>query len=135
MLRITIQENEAVWSLNLSGKLAGPWVVETANVWRSAPRSGKQIEVDLNEVTGVDAAGRMLLASMQQAGARLLATGVANCALIAEIARGLGRRPRSGNVADGGLPEFIRRGGGRPGIRSGNAPTGQKTEPSRRRKR
>jgi ABC-type transporter Mla MlaB component len=121
MLRITVQENEAVWSLNLSGKLAGPWVVETANVWRSAPRSGKQIEVDLNEVTGVDAAGRVLLASMQQAGARLLATGVANCALIAEIARGHGRRPRNGDAADGGLPELVRPGGGLRNIRSGDA--------------
>jgi len=26
------------------GKLAGPWVAETANVWRLAPRSSKQVE-------------------------------------------------------------------------------------------
>lgn len=134
MLRITVQEDGAVWSLKLSGKLAGPWVAETANVWRSVLRSGKQIEVDLNEVTGVDAAGRMLLTSMQEAGALLRATGVANSALIAEIARGHRRRPRNGNVADGGLPEFIRRGSSRLGIRSGNAPRVQKTQPSRRRK-
>lgn len=133
MLRITVHENDAIWSLNLSGKLAGPWVAETANVWRLAPPSGKRIEVDLNEVTGVDAAGRTLLDSMQQAGARLLATGVANRALIAEIARGHGER--NGNAADGDLPEFIRRRGSRPGIRGGNTPSRQETEPTRRRKR
>lgn len=92
MLRITVQEESATWRLNLSGKLAGPWVMETANVWRSVLRSGKQIEVDLNEVTGVDAAGRTLLASMHEAGASLRATGVENSALIAEIAEH-GTRP------------------------------------------
>lgn len=92
MLRITLQEQIETWRLNLSGKLAGPWVAETANVWGSVARSGKQIEVDLNEVTGVDAAGRRLLASMHEAGASLRATGIENSALIAEIAQ-QGTRP------------------------------------------
>lgn len=85
MLRITVRESDETWRLTLSGKLAGPWAAETANAWRSAPRSGKQIEVDLNEVTGIDAAGRSLLVSMHQAGARLQATEVENSALISEI--------------------------------------------------
>jgi len=85
MLRITVQEESARWRLNFSGKLAGPWVTEAEKVWRSVLRSGNQIEVDLNELTGVDAAGRTLLASMHQAGASLRATGVENCALVADI--------------------------------------------------
>ncbi|MGP0072067.1 MAG: STAS domain-containing protein [Bryobacteraceae bacterium] len=93
MLRITVQESNETWRLTLSGKLAGAWVAETANAWRSAPRSGKQIEVDLNEVTGIDAAGRSLLVSMHQAGARLQATGVENSALISEIRTSRGKRP------------------------------------------
>ena len=92
MLRITVQEEISTRRLNLSGKLVGPWVTETANVWRSLLRAGKQIEVDLNEVTSVDAAGRTLLASMHDAGARLRATGVENCALIAEIAEARERK-------------------------------------------
>jgi len=96
MLRITVQENDAIWSLILSGKLAGPWVDETTNVWRLALRSGKKIEVDLNDVTGVDTAGRMLLTEMHQAGARLLTTGVANAALVTEITRRLHLRKASG---------------------------------------
>ncbi|HXK01136.1 MAG TPA: hypothetical protein VMS37_01965 [Verrucomicrobiae bacterium] len=86
MLRITVHEESATWRLNLSGKLAGPWVTETENVWRSVLRSGKPIEVDLNEVTGVDAAGRTLLALMHEHGAILRATGIEISALIAEVA-------------------------------------------------
>lgn len=95
MLRITVQETGTIWRLDLSGKLVGPWVAETANVWRLAPRSGKQIEVDLKEVTGVDAAGRTLLTEMHEAGARLLAAGVANSALIADITHRLKARNAS----------------------------------------
>jgi ABC-type transporter Mla MlaB component len=94
MLRITVHESEGTWRLTLSGKLAGPWVAETANVWRSAPHSDKQIEVDLNEVTGLDAAGRSLLVSMHQAGARLRGIGVENSALIVEITATHGTRRR-----------------------------------------
>jgi ABC-type transporter Mla MlaB component len=92
MLRITVQECDETRRLTLSGKLAGPWVAETANAWRLALRSGKQIEVDLNEVTGMDAAGRSLLVSMHQAGAQLQATGVENSALIFEIRTSHGKR-------------------------------------------
>lgn len=51
--------------------------------------------VDLKEVTGVDAAGRILLTEMHRAGARLLAAGVANSALITEITRRLKPRKAS----------------------------------------
>lgn len=99
MLRITVHEDSTIWRLSLSGKLAGPWVEETANVWRSAPRAAKQTEIDLKEVTGVDNAGRFLLAAMHRAGARLLAGGVANAALVTEIARG--RNSRRANLSKG----------------------------------
>jgi ABC-type transporter Mla MlaB component len=99
MLRITVQETSTIWRLDLSGKLAGPWVAETANIWRLAPRSGKQIEVDLKQVTGVDAAGRVLLTEMHRAGARLVAAGVANSALIAEITHRL--KPRKASTPRG----------------------------------
>ncbi len=43
------------------------------------------VEVDARQVTGVDEAGRKLLSTMHQAGARLIAEGVAMTALIEEI--------------------------------------------------
>jgi hypothetical protein len=86
MLRITVSENGTVCRLTLAGKLGGPWVAETESAWRSVPRPGKQIEVDMREVTAVDDAGRDLLTAMHRAGARLIARGVAITALIDEIA-------------------------------------------------
>jgi len=87
MLRITVDENSRLCRLKLAGKLGGPWVCETEKAWRSALRSAtKQIEVDMKEVTAVDDDGRALLASMHQAGARLVAQGVEMTALVEEIA-------------------------------------------------
>jgi outer membrane protein len=86
MLRITAHEEGSSWRLQLEGKLAGAWVLEAENMWGSAPVSGKQIEVDLTDVTAVDDAGQRLLQSMHQAGARFIAGGVAMKALVGEIA-------------------------------------------------
>jgi hypothetical protein len=85
MLRITLHQDGSQRRLELAGKLSGPWVAETERVWRSATCSGKEIEVDMREVTGVDGAGCELLAAMHQAGARLIAMGVWMTALIEEI--------------------------------------------------
>ncbi len=85
MLRITVQEDLSLWRLQLSGKLAGAWVAETENAWRSALVSGRQVEVDLRELTWIDEAGRCLLQAMNQAGARFIAKGVAVEALVEEI--------------------------------------------------
>ena len=90
MLRITVHQNGGQCRLELAGKLGGPWVAETENVWLSVPCSGKEIEVDIREVTGVDDAGRELLAAMQRAGACFTAEGVAMTTLIEEI---IGKQP------------------------------------------
>jgi hypothetical protein len=88
MLRITLHNDDTKCRLELAGKLAGPWVAETENVWRSASCSGKEIELDMREVTGIDDAGRELLVAMHQAGAGFVVEGVAMTALIEEIAGG-----------------------------------------------
>jgi hypothetical protein len=85
MLRVTLHQDGGQCRLELAGRLCGPWVSETENVWRSAPCSGKAIEVDMKEITGVDDAGRTLLAAMHRAGARLIAKGVWMTALMEEI--------------------------------------------------
>ena len=94
MLRITVQEDGTLWRLKLSGRLAGAWVAETENTWRSAPVSGRPVEIDIREVTGIDEAGRWLLRVMNKAGARFIAKGVAMQALIEEISGTLGRDRR-----------------------------------------
>jgi hypothetical protein len=85
MLRITVQEEGSLWRLHLCGRLAGAWVAETESTWRSAPVSGRRVEIDMTEVTWIDEAGRCLLEAMNQAGARFIAKGVAMEALVEEI--------------------------------------------------
>jgi hypothetical protein len=85
MLRITLQEDGSLLCLHLAGRLVGAWVAETENTWRSALVSGRSVEIDIREVTGIDEAGRCLLRAMSQEGARLIAKGVAMKALVEEI--------------------------------------------------
>ena len=85
MLRITLHSDDTKCRLELAGKLAGPWVAETEKVWRSVSCPCKEIELDMREVTGIDDAGRELLAAMHKAGASFAAQGVALMALIEEI--------------------------------------------------
>jgi hypothetical protein len=85
MLRITLQEDGTLWRLHLAGRLAGAWVAETENTWRSALVSGRPVEIDMTDVTGIDEAGLSLLRAMNREGARLIAKGVAMEALVEEI--------------------------------------------------
>jgi hypothetical protein len=88
MLRITVHQDGCQCRLELAGKLGGPWVAETEKVWRSVSCSGKEIELDMREVTGIDDAGRELLIVMHEAGAGFVVEGVAMTALIEEITGG-----------------------------------------------
>jgi hypothetical protein len=85
MLRIMLHQDGRPCRLKLAGRLSGPWVGETENVWRSALCSGEEVEVDVTEVTAIDSAGCELLAAMHHAGARLVAKGVWMTTLIREI--------------------------------------------------
>jgi len=97
MLRITVHQDGSQCLLELAGRLCGPWVGETERAWHSASCSGKEIEVDVREVTGVDGAGRELLAAMHRAGARLIAKGVWMTALVEEV---IGEQSFDGNKRD-----------------------------------
>jgi hypothetical protein len=85
MLRITVHEDGTLCRLKLAGRLGGPWVAETEHAWRCSLCSGKQIEIDMRELTAVDDSGLELLSAMYQAGAHLVAEGVWLTALIEEI--------------------------------------------------
>jgi hypothetical protein len=85
MLRITIHEGGKVCRLELAGRLEGPWVAETENAWRLSLGPDRKIEVDLRQLTGVDNAGRDLLAAIHLAGACLIVEGVWLTALIGDL--------------------------------------------------
>jgi anti-anti-sigma regulatory factor len=68
MLRITIHENAAAQTIQLEGKIAGPWVDEFGRTWRSLAASlgSKDLQLDLRGVAFVDAKGRQLLRNIYQ---------------------------------------------------------------------
>ncbi len=69
MLKITTRREENQCTLELEGKLAGPWVAELETCFRSERSRGGSICVDLHNVTFIDNAGKDLLAKLHREGA------------------------------------------------------------------
>ena len=84
MLRITVREDGKTERIEAAGKIGGPWVAELENAWHSVEAPGKEIEIDLKQVTGVDQAGLELLKRMHRAGARLVACGLMMTAVVGD---------------------------------------------------
>ena len=72
MLRITINSDSESTTCKLEGKLAGPWVPELEQSWRTELAGSRSIVVDLDQVSFVDAVGKALLARMHAQGAKLV---------------------------------------------------------------
>ncbi len=85
MLRITVIESGQTDTLELEGKLSGPWVAELEQCWRAALASGHSLRIHLRAVGYIDAAGKELLAEMHRQGAELVAVGCMTRAIVAEI--------------------------------------------------
>jgi hypothetical protein len=47
MLRIAVREEEKKGRIQAAGKIAGPWVAELENAWRSVQAPGKEIEIEM----------------------------------------------------------------------------------------
>ena len=79
MMKIEIQEAGDRLILQVEGRLAGAFVPELENCWRTARANqpGRQISVDLKNVTCVDRAGRYLLQLMHATGVPFLHAGLA----------------------------------------------------------
>ncbi|MGA2072802.1 MAG: hypothetical protein ABSH52_04795 [Terriglobia bacterium] len=93
MLKITVHNSTNAATLNLEGRLAGPWVDELERSWRAVRDDSpdKPVIVDLCEVTFVDAEGRRLLSSMYEQGARLRTFGCMAKGVVEEIVQAHGR--------------------------------------------
>jgi outer membrane protein len=89
MLRITVQDSDRTSTLLLEGKIAGPWVRELEQSWLAAKSADphRAVVVNLACVTYIDGAGESLLARMHQQGAKFLARGPMNQAIVDEIVR------------------------------------------------
>ena len=68
MLRIRIHEGANAQTIQLEGKIVGPWVEEFNRTWHSqAPSLGsKELHLDIRGVAFVDAKGRQLLREIYQ---------------------------------------------------------------------
>jgi len=66
MLRITLEEKPETTRIKIEGRLCGPYVQELDRTWRcvEAALGKKHLFVDLCGMTGVDEAGKRLLAEM-----------------------------------------------------------------------
>jgi hypothetical protein len=85
VLKVTVSMTYSGAILDLEGKLAGPWVDELRECWRSIAASASHVRVLLCAVTFIDEAGKRLLVEMHGQGAELVAEGCMNTAIVAEI--------------------------------------------------
>ena len=87
MFRITTHDNPGAFTFQLEGRLAGPWVEIMRDCWQShsSQYEGRLVQVDLQAVTYVDAAGKNLLTEISRHNAKLLAGDCQMKALVAEI--------------------------------------------------
>lgn len=84
MLRIDAIETDSTVTLELHGRLVGPWVPLLEAVWRSTEGdpAGRTIAVDLTDVMGIDGAGRYLLRLMEARSVTLAGGGIGIRALL-----------------------------------------------------
>jgi anti-anti-sigma regulatory factor len=89
MLRITVIEDPKYLTLQLEGRLSGPWVHELEASWQKsvADRTASDVRIDLEDVTFVDGAGKALLAAIHNQGAKLVASCCLTKGIVADIAR------------------------------------------------
>jgi ABC-type transporter Mla MlaB component len=87
MLRITVRDSRESLTVQLEGRLAGPWVRELEDCWQTTRASQRKavLRVDLTGVTFIDAAGKKFLAAMHTEGAEFLARGCLMRAHVTEI--------------------------------------------------
>ncbi len=87
MLRITLLENPTQMTLVLEGRLGGPWVEEVRREWGAAlaKHEGRQLIVDLCDVTFVEEEGKALLGEIHHQGGALLATDVMVKGIVEEV--------------------------------------------------
>jgi anti-anti-sigma regulatory factor len=76
MLKITVHDEPETITMQLEGRVIGPWVREFDQVWRSLADSlgSRRLCIDLREVMQMDADGRAVLAEIhKKTGADFLA--------------------------------------------------------------
>jgi anti-anti-sigma regulatory factor len=86
MLKIDTIETDAAITLELHGRLIGPWVPLLETLWKSKEgrASGRTVVVDLTDVTGIDDAACYLLRLMEAKNVTLSGGGIGIRALLGD---------------------------------------------------
>ena len=89
MLRITVHDAPRAITLQLEGKLSGPWLQELEDCWQRALASEDKpvLRVDLTGLTFADAAGKSCLAAMHRCGAEFVARDCLTKEIVSEISQ------------------------------------------------
>lgn len=92
MLKITIHTGTHSTTLQLEGRLAGPWVEELERSWAStvSKRNKRPFRIDLSAVTYVDACGKDLLKRLYREGAEFVTAGCLTSCIVEDITRAVG---------------------------------------------
>lgn len=76
MLRVSVQNDKNTTTLQIEGKVVGPWATELSHAWPRFWASGKhkKLQLDIRGVTFVDSKGTQILREIvRETGAELLA--------------------------------------------------------------
>ena len=86
MLRIDTIETNSDVTLELHGRLIGPWVPVLESLWKSkeGSASARTVVVDLTDVTAIDGSARYLLRLMEAKNVRLVGGGIGIRALLGD---------------------------------------------------
>ena len=87
MLRVTTQQHEDTYNLELSGTLGGEWVPLLESHWRTIVHDARSatVTVVLTDVDFIDPDGEALLRLMADAGVRFVASGCMNRYVIEKL--------------------------------------------------
>jgi anti-anti-sigma regulatory factor len=87
MLKITLHDTATEFRLKLEGRLAGAWVQELEQCWRTAASTteGRRTIVDLADVDFVDPSAEALLSEMYSKGVQLIGETPLICSMLEQV--------------------------------------------------
>jgi hypothetical protein len=89
VLKVTIIDTRSQRRIILEGSLVQPWTIELKKTWAAAIDTlpqGRQLLVDLNNVTTISKDGEDVLSELMQQGAKFSCAGVLTKYLVKQLA-------------------------------------------------
>lgn len=95
MLKISIMRGANELSVNVEGRLVGPWVDELQSICEGQGLHSTKLTIDLCGLTAMDLKGQQCLEGLLQRGATLLCSDVMNQYLVEQMANTSGQAEES----------------------------------------